>query len=259
MREVTLVLLVAHLVGDFVLQSSAQVEGKRVGRWRSFAEHGIIHWLVAVVLFVIFVPPVAGSSKTHLVLLLLVAGHLGVDACKLWVQERWLPHRAAGLFVGDQVAHMVLVLAAAAAIVGNSPATLFQPLHAWLLAHRGSLLTAAAIFIAVVFAGGFLIQLLLTPFRPASAATGGEPAQRAHGMPNAGMYIGWLERSIVMTAIVMGEHTLVGLVIAAKAIIRFKETDLDFAEYFLLGTFLSLLLAGSGALLFRAFVGPIAL
>lgn len=257
MKEVSLALFTAHLLADFILQSSAQIAGKQAGRWSSFAAHGATHGVTSLLLLALFVPPTIGLSSTYIVLLLLVAGHLAVDGCKLRAQERW-PAPVVRLFLGDQLVHVLLVLLSAAALVGSSPVTLFRLLQAWALAHREPLLTAGAISITVIFAGGFLIQLLLTPFRPASASMDADSSPRRHGMPNAGMYIGWLERAIVMTAIVMGEHTLVGFVIAAKAIIRFKETELDFAEYFLLGTFLSLLIAGAGALLFRAFVGPIA-
>lgn len=99
-----------------------------------------------------------------------------------------------------------------------------------------------------------VVMLLL--FEPQVAGEAGSNRRRP-GMPNAGMYIGWLERAIVLTAIAVGAETMVGLVIAAKAIIRFKETDTAFAEYFLLGTFLSLFLAGAGAFLLRALVRPL--
>lgn len=65
------------------------------------------------------------------------------------------------------------------------------------------------------------------------------------------MFIGWLERTLVMTALLAGAPDLVGFVIAAQAIIRFRETESHFADYFLLGIFLSLLIAGAGGLILR--------
>lgn len=69
----------------------------------------------------------------------------------------------------------------------------------------------------------------------------------------AGMYIGWLERFLVLTAVIAKSPTAIGLIVTAKSIVRFKkvEQDDDFAEYFLLGTFLSLALALLGGLALR--------
>lgn len=68
------------------------------------------------------------------------------------------------------------------------------------------------------------------------------------------MYIGWLERTVIVTALLAGSPALVGFVVTAKAVIRFRETEPHFAEYFLLGTFLSLILAGAGGMLLRGWL-----
>lgn len=68
-----------------------------------------------------------------------------------------------------------------------------------------------------------------------------------------GRVIGFLERLIVYTLVVAGEYGAMGWVIAAKGLARFKNLeDRTFAEYFLIGTMLSLVLAGGTALLVRA-------
>jgi hypothetical protein len=59
-----------------------------------------------------------------------------------------------------------------------------------------------------------------------------------------GRIIGILERSIVFVLVVRGNMSAVGLILAAKAIARFKDLDKrDFAEYVLIGTLLSISLA----------------
>jgi hypothetical protein len=59
-----------------------------------------------------------------------------------------------------------------------------------------------------------------------------------------GRTIGVLERAITLTLLLLGQFGALGLVIAAKSIARFKALeDRDFAEYFLIGTLASLLLA----------------
>ena len=67
------------------------------------------------------------------------------------------------------------------------------------------------------------------------------------------MYIGWLERFLVITALVLQSPGTVGLILAAKSVVRFPELkSFRFAEYFLVGTLLSLSFAVAGGLLLTA-------
>lgn len=61
----------------------------------------------------------------------------------------------------------------------------------------------------------------------------------------AGRAIGTLERWIMVALILVGQYSLIGLVLTAKSIARFKkiEQDPEFAEYYLLGTLYSTLIA----------------
>ncbi|NMB87527.1 MAG: hypothetical protein GYA17_04145 [Chloroflexi bacterium] len=61
---------------------------------------------------------------------------------------------------------------------------------------------------------------------------------------NAGRVIGILERVIIYTFVLQGQYTAIGFILAAKSFARFKELDnREFAEYVLIGTLLSALLA----------------
>ena len=105
----------------------------------------------------------------------------------------------------------------------------------------------AAVYVVVIFAGGYLIRALTRPLvngdvRPADETT----AQ----LRNAGMYIGWLERFIILTALLLRSPATAGLVLTAKAIARYPEFQhVRFAEYFLIGTLLSLCVAMIGGLI----------
>jgi hypothetical protein len=71
----------------------------------------------------------------------------------------------------------------------------------------------------------------------------------AAGEIGRGRIIGILERSIVFVLVVRGNISAVGLILAAKAIARFKDLDKrDFAEYVLIGTLLSISFAIAVAL-----------
>jgi hypothetical protein len=59
-----------------------------------------------------------------------------------------------------------------------------------------------------------------------------------------GRAVGSLERALALTLVLLGDYGAVGWIIAAKSLARFKQLeDREFAEYFLVGTLASFLLA----------------
>jgi hypothetical protein len=74
---------------------------------------------------------------------------------------------------------------------------------------------------------------------------------------NRGRVIGTLERIAVYVLVVQGQYDALGLVLAAKGLARFQNLDdREFAEYFLIGTFLSVILAGAVALAVKTIPPP---
>ena len=68
-----------------------------------------------------------------------------------------------------------------------------------------------------------------------------------------GATIGVLERLLIVTFILVGAESAIGLVVAAKTIARFRQLDdRDFAEYYLLGTLASVSVAIVTGLVARA-------
>jgi hypothetical protein len=68
-----------------------------------------------------------------------------------------------------------------------------------------------------------------------------------------GATIGVLERLLIVTFVLVGAESAIGLVVAAKTIARFRQLDdRDFAEYYLLGTLASVSVAIVTALVARA-------
>lgn len=61
---------------------------------------------------------------------------------------------------------------------------------------------------------------------------------------NAGRFIGILERILIFFFVLQNQYTAIGFIIAAKGFARFKDLDQRrFAEYMIIGTLLSTLLA----------------
>ena len=63
--------------------------------------------------------------------------------------------------------------------------------------------------------------------------------QSCENINNAGALIGNLERILTIIFVILGQYEAIGFIIAAKSILRFKDTDTAKTEYVLAGTFLS--------------------
>jgi hypothetical protein len=106
--------------------------------------------------------------------------------------------------------------------------------------------------LAAVFLGGALIGSLLQPF--AERVTDREPA--ISGLQNAGRVIGWIERTLLYALVLTGAPDAAAIVIAAKSIARFPSFQREaFAEYYLIGSLLSLSVAFGTALAVGAITG----
>ena len=72
------------------------------------------------------------------------------------------------------------------------------------------------------------------------SAGGGESSEN---LLRAGRVIGSLERILSLIFIVSNHYEAVGFIIAAKSILRFRDTDAAKTEYLLIGSLLSFLIA----------------
>ena len=89
-------------------------------------------------------------------------------------------------------------------------------------------------YLLATIGGHYLVSFILTKF-PIPADT---------GLKHAGLAIGMLERLFVLTLVLYGQFTAIILVLTAKSIARFEDLKKrDFAEYYLIGTFSSMLFA----------------
>jgi len=119
-------------------------------------------------------------------------------------------------------------------------------LHAW---GFGLLLAAGE--------ANLLVRLIIEAFevRPRTvAATAGSDRLLVNAVEyRRGRLIGVLERLLIFALIMHAQFGALGFVAVAKGIARFKNLERqDFAEYFLIGTLISVVLAGLAALLARA-------
>ena len=123
---------------------------------------------------------------------------------------------------------------------GTLLAPLATPSHAGLWWGRAALLATGYLYVS-----GRGIVLIRSVLELSSLQMRRDEDRTAGAIAVArGRAIGSLERALALTLVLLGEYSAVGWIIAAKSLARFKALEeREFAEYFLVGTLASFLLA----------------
>ncbi len=222
------------------------VELKRNLLWRGFLRHGLVLLLAAWMALAIFSPVPMRSARASAIVVALTGVHLMAD----WGKNVW--GRRSGTaepkaFLADQLCHLLAIAVAAPILAGSSWDTVATALSPHALSPKTA--PVLAIYVGVIFGGGPLVRNLTKPLLDELTEFDRERTESVRRLRNAGLYIGWLERFLVLSALVLQSPATVGLILTAKSIIRFPELkDLRFAEYFLIGTLLSVSIALAGGM-----------
>ena len=227
MMILALKLILAHFIGDFVLQPAHWVEDKleKKGRSKYLYFHIGVHLLALLIIL---------QFQHILPILVIVVTHFLIDLGKLSLTNaknyRWL-------FVLDQVLHL-LVLGAVLYWIEPFPLDFSN-----LLTENTLLLITFLVF--VTYVSGIIMRMLLAPYIDEIAKN--DVSEEGGSLKNAGSYIGMLERLFVFGFILMQQWAAIGLLIAAKSVFRFgdlnKGKNRKLTEYVLIGTLLSFGLA----------------
>jgi hypothetical protein len=236
-------LLTAHLVGDYLFQSSRLAREKiRPG---VLALHAAVHagLLVLVGLTEARLPSVWVGLGWVLV------AHTAIDA---WTSR--LEPRDLRLLALDQSLHLASLLGAVA-IAGLRPASVsFAPILE-ALGSRGAWLVVCGGLIAVP-AGATVVGRWVRPFQEALSD---ESRDQRTGLERAGRWIGMLERLLIYAAVLGRLESLIGFVVAIKAVLRLPEArerwSRELAEYYLVGSLASLAWALLTAFAVRGLLG----
>lgn len=215
--ELFLCLLLAHLVADFVLQTSASCKSKVEKHWRSvhhYIHAGIVFalsWLVSVDLRFWWCALIIGGL------------HLCIDVWKSYRKEdvTW--------FSLDQLLHLLLLVGVA---------WLWSSVYEWHVPFGLEVWwIAAAIAVLICWKpANIFIKLVLKHYSV-------NMPQEKDGGFNAGALIGAIERWLILVFVCLQRYDALGLLIAAKSIIRFGDSQTNKSEYVLAGTLLSIFIA----------------
>lgn len=216
-------LLLAHILGDFLLQPDGWVAHRNAHHFRSsrLYLHGLIHFALATAF--------AWAPYGWLIGLIIGSGHVLLDGLKAAFRQHGI-----AAFVIDQLLHLAIIGCCwgfADGVRDFSLREIINNAQLWWLA------------------AGYALNAFLFPKFIALATS----KWRRH-MPGehellykAGRWIGIIERMMAFTFVLLGQWGAIGFLIAAKSIFRFGDLregrDKGQTEYMLIGTLLSFGLA----------------
>lgn len=212
-------LILAHLIGDFLLQPKLWVldKEKKKAASKYLYAHVVLHFAITMLLLWDF-------SYWKIAVFILIS-HYFIDLLKLYVtpffKDATIP------FFVDQILHILILYCCA--FYGNlweNTLHLFNRLDWGLL--------TAVVFLS--FPAAIILGKLLEKMSA-------QLEMDHKSLPNAGMYIGIIERLFVLIFIILGRWEAIGLLITAKSVFRFNDlkesNSRKLTEYILIGTLLS--------------------
>lgn len=212
-------LFLAHLLGDFMLQPTRWVVHKEAHKVASgyLYAHILIHFALILLFF--------WDLEYWLPALVVVVCHYGIDLGKLYANPLFR-NKSIPFFIDQGLHILVLYGVAFYANLWEQSSTLLQQLN-W------GLITAV---VFVSFPSAIIMNRLLEKMS-------GQIELDHKSLPNAGRYIGIIERLFVFLFIIMGRWDAIGLLITAKSVFRFNDlkasNNRKLTEYILIGTLLS--------------------
>ncbi len=225
-------LLIAHVVGDFVLQPNSWVKEKKDKKFKSkyFYLHGLVH-LLSLIIVLEF------NWSYWQSITIIVVSHLIIDLFKLNLEEK-INSRL--LFAIDQLLHLVVI---SIVVYVNNPYIIeFEKIYS-----TKSLLLILVI-LTITFVSSIIMKVIMSKWIL-------EEDEEEDSLESAGKYIGILERLFVFGSILLNQWGVIGLLIAAKSVFRFgdlsRAKDRKLTEYILIGTLISFGLAISIGLLYQ--------
>lgn len=220
MCKLLILQLLAHLVSDFYLQTEKSCKSKADNAFKS--RHLYIHALITFGYAWLF----SLSVGFWWAALLIAVLHLVIDGLKSVCKN------LKGAFFIDQLLHLAVIVAAVA-LFNNKGEISFA---AWLPEPKVLLWIVAFVF--CLRPANFIIQNIFKEAKITIPDSGKEQS-----LPNAGRVIGNVERMLTLVFVMLGQYEAIGFLLAAKSLLRFRETDTVKSEYVLVGTLLSFCIA----------------
>jgi len=227
------ILISAHLLADFLFQTSAYSEKKRK-MLKSLLLHCFIYFIVFEIIFFILFQ----CEKAFILGLIISVLHFLINYTvnKL---EKYFPKRRLQLlfFSLNQLIHIVMIVGMYYILnLENLTNNLYTKLQTY--EDFKIIVLYISVFSIILDPASVFIRKLFTSISPKTS-----PKENLEEL-KAGNIIGKLERIIIAILLLNNQFGVMGFVLTAKSIARFKQMEnKDFAEKYLIGTLTSFLIA----------------
>jgi hypothetical protein len=212
--------------------------GFRLSFWKSlqsnkkwFSKQCLIQGAAAGLLIYLF----AGSWGSIWLIFVIFISRVGIDGWKYKEKNE----NAVLFFILKQVIHLLVIAVCWIVLVKISISDIAKILTS--ITSDTRVWTVTLAYITAIWPTGAWIGQITEPWRKELDES------RFQGLKKAGLWIGRLERLLILTFVLLNRYEAIGFLIAAKSIFRFSEIkssgDRKEAEYILVGTMLSFVAA----------------
>jgi hypothetical protein len=270
----------AHFTADFLFQSNQLTKQKKEKstRLKALTMHAVVH-LLLYILFLTFW--LAWENQLNVssgfifagIVLSIAVTHFIIDFVKETISEKITSQKQhALLFALDQLLHVIIIvmtLRIFQVVTFTLPelaAGIYEFLfHGISLTQLETVLAFGIFFIIATYGTSYFLAIVLKNMAPEDSiiSTKQEREEKEENdqmtsrttttkvsfaypkqNKNIGRYIGMLERILIIILVVNQALTSITILVAIKSITRFKQfEDKRFAEYYLIGTLFSIVIA----------------
>lgn len=230
-----ILLLISHFIGDYYLQSAELAELKQQ-KFIYILKHGIIYSLPCLILLgLVF------DTSLLLYFGAYIVSHIILDFLKSVVlKSRGLNHKTyKAVYVTDQLLHILIIAALSSIYTSNYGDVNFLGfIVSWINkngVNANKILRLTLLSVIIFKPVNTTFKVLFDKLKIKRDST--ENADSINNM--GGATIGNLERALIIVLLILQQYTAIGLVITGKSIARFNSNIA--AEYFIIGTFYSIL------------------
>lgn len=252
MKLIIALLILAHLISDFMLRSTSVQPTK--SSWLNLSKH----WMYRFFLDLLLVFPY-WSWYLVIIIFFLTIGHQIIHMIQMKYQHQ-NPELGLETFLVGESLHLLIIIAIAP-LLQSLPFHGISTLFGKCLIHWYPLLGKATVrqwYLIIIVVAGYIFSLkagtiivqktlqkfdfIKKPENSDSMSFSGTESIRHRW--SIGAAIGILERFLIVTLVLLKNYALIGLVLTGKSLVRFKEfADQEFTEYYLIGTLTSILVA----------------
>ncbi|UFT96067.1 DUF3307 domain-containing protein [Pectobacterium carotovorum] len=226
-----LYLVLNHIVFDFYLQPDSWVKNKALHKIKSskLYLHSLLHGIGPFIIFYF----VGGMEFTTCLMYscMIFISHLLIDLIKSYVPSNIF------FYIADQLMHVIVLIII---VILLKELSFYKIYNAVIGSLKIEYFVFAFSYSIVLKPVSIIISMILNPW---SGSVKNSESHSNGTLDSAGERIGYFERFLVLTFILINQFSAIGFLLAAKSVFRFgdlkNDNDKKMTEYVMLGTLIS--------------------